>query len=159
MATERRCANRECGKMVPLRGMRYNSAGTDLICAECIPADRGEKQEAASGTSEPASRPEIPESSVTVREAHDFVEVEKSGREDSPTEPGVPKQETEDLDSEAGRIVGYECGGCGLGFSDERGSGARCPYCGKDNARIASRNSTQSLISEAGNSQELRQIR
>ena len=156
MATERRCANRDCGKMVPLRGMRYNRAGTDLICAECIPADRGVARKQAQGTPEPAKSAEIPGSSVKVGEDHDFVEVEKSGREDSQREPAAPKQEKTDQDSEEGRITGYECGSCGLGFSGERGSAARCPYCGKDNARTASRNSTQSLISEARNAEEFR---
>lgn len=51
---------------------------------------------------------------------------------------------------EESTTISYQCGSCGLGFSERKGARTRCcPYCGKGNFRVAFRDSAQRLIEES----------
>ncbi len=118
MAGKRRCW--KCSKVAEIEGMRYDRAGKDLICPECLKA---EKRGTANATKATAT---------------------------NKFQPGNRKDDSISGSDEESTTISYQCGSCGLGFSEKKGARTKCcPYCGKGNFRVAFRDSAQKLIEES----------
>ena len=103
--------------------MRYDQTGKDLICMECRNKELGkDKPINATEVSAPIGSYMKQEGSSKVAE---------------------PEKRESDVKS-------YQCGECGFGFTRNRDIlVSDCPYCGKQNVRLAFRDSAQKLIEEA----------
>jgi predicted RNA-binding Zn-ribbon protein involved in translation (DUF1610 family) len=114
----------KCNNSAQISEMRYDKTGKDLICANCLIADRGHSQEQKSEAST-STKKEYPAS--------------------NPRPIIKPSVETSKSDKS-----NYQCGSCGFGFTREKSAIVNaCPYCGKNNVRNAFKNSAQNLIEES----------
>ena len=131
MEKTRRCWS--CKKVVPLRGMRYDISGKDLICTECLAKERsGEKGKMEQNNNDVKNTVTTGSNDKIANIANiDDINIKIRNSDDDE------------------KTVSYQCGGCGFGFSKERGAVIEnCPYCGKARVRTAFRDSTQKLIDE-----------
>ncbi len=127
MAGKRRCW--KCRKVSEITEMRYDRSGRDLICPECLRIEKrgnmgkGMETETATVTGTAAKNKLQP----------DNIRGNSYGGSDGES-----------------TTISYQCGSCGLGFSEKRGARVKCcPYCGKGNFRVAFRDSAQGLIEES----------
>ncbi len=124
MAGKRRCW--KCKKVAEAKEMRYDILGRDLICPDCLSVEKrgnvGKERETATVTKTATT---------------------------NKFQPGNIKDSGSSVYDDS-MTISYQCGSCGLGFSEKKGARVRqCPYCGKGNFRIAVRDSAPQVIEES----------
>ena len=125
MAGKRRCW--KCKKVSEVKEMRYDILGRDIICPECLRIEKRGNFGKERGTAT------VTKTTATNKFQPDKI---KDG-----SSSGIDNDST---------TISYQCGSCGLGFSEKKGARARrCPYCGKGNFRVALRDSAQQVIEES----------
>ncbi len=120
------CGN--CGTRSQMNTMRYNLAGSKLICQSCIERER-------SGIKPGTTH------SMSARLRH----------EQMAQKTAAPQQGSTPAEAATGEgMAGYVCRSCHFKFSRKRGiEVGACPYCGRDSVTPAYEGKAQDLIEES----------